>query len=203
MMSRRVALCPVLLSATLAAQNTWIVDPSGTGDFRSLDAAFTAAASGDTLILRGTMPAPSVWLTKNLNFIASGGAVYTALLINAPGPLSFSGGRFEYLLFAGTTASVDGVNGSLRLQSGSTVAARGCTFQLGTYLNSGAAIDTGARAVFDGCSFRGRDAYAAFGVLLGTPGLQVDGRAELRNCTITGGADFLARVSSASGAFVE
>lgn len=191
MIASRAVLSLVLLPMALTAQRTWIVDPAGGGDFLSLDAAHAAATSGDTLLLRGTMPAPPAWLTKNLHYVAHNSYVSTAMLIDAPGPLSISGGTFAYLLLNGTTASLDGVSAGIRVQGGSTLAARGCTFPPGTYVTSGAWIEGGARAVFDGCSFRGRDAYAAFGVLLGTPGLLVDGHAELRNCTITGGADFV------------
>jgi hypothetical protein len=187
----RAAFALVLLPCVLAAQSTWIVDPLGTGNFTTLDAAHAAAAPGDTLILRGQMPGMSNYLTKTLHLVGENGAlVYTPLLVSATGPLSVSGGTFDYLVFQGTTASLDGVTSTLKLESGATIAARACTFRNGSYLFKGAVLDPGTRAVFDGCSFKGRDAYAAFGVVLGDAALQVHGRAELRGCTVTGGLHF-------------
>ncbi len=43
----------VVLAAAVSAQQTWIVDPNGTGNFTDLGVAIATASSGDTLLLRG------------------------------------------------------------------------------------------------------------------------------------------------------
>lgn len=48
-----VAFGLALGASALPAQQTWIVDPSGTGNFTDLQVAINTAASGDTLLLRG------------------------------------------------------------------------------------------------------------------------------------------------------
>src|SRR5262245_11385119 len=99
---RRAALSLVALSSALAAQSTWIVDPSGAGNFTNLAAAQTAAAPGDTLILVGTVWAVS--LTKTLHLVLTPGAhVSSSMTVSASGPLSISGGTFEDLVLLGTT----------------------------------------------------------------------------------------------------
>ncbi|MFO1078797.1 MAG: hypothetical protein U1E73_13830 [Planctomycetota bacterium] len=46
-------LASLALCTAAAAQNTWIVDPNGTGNFTTLGAAIAAAAPFDVVILRG------------------------------------------------------------------------------------------------------------------------------------------------------
>lgn len=185
----RAVLSFALFPLALAAQRTWVVDPSGAGNFTDLGFAQAAAAPGDTLVLRGLLA--GIQLTKALNLVAQSGAfLYTPLTVSTPGPLSVSGGRFELLQFQGTTASLDGVSGAVRLMNGATISARACTLAFTGSLFGGAEVGPGSRAVFDGCSFQGRDAVGMFGSAAGTAALQVGGHAELRGCTMTGGQHF-------------
>ena len=53
-------LVALLSTGVLAAQNTWVVDPAGGGNFTTLGAAEAAAAPGDTIRVRGTTYAINV-----------------------------------------------------------------------------------------------------------------------------------------------
>lgn len=176
--------CPVLI-----AQNVWIVDPTGAGNFTSISAAQVAATPGDTLVIRGTVP--GVPLTKSLHVIVESGSIYNTLLVQAPDPLSLRGAIYSVWVDGGVV-SLEHVNTNLRVQHGGVVAARNCAFTHGPVALTAVSLEHGSRGVFDSCSFRGRDAYAVFGVLYGSAGLHVDGRAELRDCTLIGGAEFAA-----------
>ena len=56
-------------AAALTAQQTWIVDPTGTGHFTNLGAAIPAAAAGDTLLLRGGVDDGSYVLDRRLHVV--------------------------------------------------------------------------------------------------------------------------------------
>lgn len=193
----RLCACIAASCSFLLAQNVWIVDPAGAGNFTSITAAQNAAVAGDTLVVRGSVPA--VALTKSLNVIVESGAVYNTLLVTAPGPLSLHG-AFTDVWVSGGVVSLSNATTNLRVENGGVVSARNCAFWPGQASVSGASIVSGSRGVFDNCTFRGRDAYAVFGVLYGTPALHVDGSAELRDCSLIGGAEFRASSTLIPGA---
>lgn len=175
----------LLCSSGLAAQSTWIVDPTGAGNFTSITQANAAASPGDTLVLVGTMPGGD--LTKPLHVVAQGATVTSLLHLSTSGPVSIAGGTFLSVIALGTTASIDGISGSLSAQTGSNVVARSCTLQNGAWSQIGVWVAADATVILDDCALRGRDAYALFGSLPSSPGLFVNGHAELRRCTIAGG----------------
>ena len=182
------ALILCFLPAAAIAQSTWVVNPSGGGDFTTIYDAQLAASPGDTLILQGTFP--GLMLTKRLHLIADGSFLNDDLIISAPGSLSIHGGSFYGMLINGSVVSLSGVTTTLRVDAGSHVVARDCTFRPASLLFSGARVAAGARANFDSCTFQGRDAYAVFGVLSSTPALQIMGHAQLRDCSLQGGLEF-------------
>lgn len=183
------AFVATILATGLAAQNTWIVNASGTGHFTSMAAAQNAASPGDTLVLQGSMPAANT-LSKTLNIVCDPGAsVYGPLHIFAPGALSIHGGQFEFL-HIGSTVSLDSVSTCARITSGNTLAARNCAFYRSGFTFYGAEIQPGGRALFDGCTFTGTGAAGLFGTIASTPAISIGGHAELRGCSVTGGSGF-------------
>lgn len=62
-------VCAVLVTAVANAQQTWIVDPNGGGNFTQLAAAIIAATAGDTIVLRGCGQYPGVTISKALAFV--------------------------------------------------------------------------------------------------------------------------------------
>lgn len=101
------ALAPALglfaLSALMTpahAQQTWIVDANGGGNFTTLDPALDIAASGDEIVIRGGGTFPNLYIAfqKSLRIRAEGGRplltrgiTFAQVPRSAPSPIALSG----------------------------------------------------------------------------------------------------------------
>jgi len=77
----RLTLATVVIAGALSAQRTWIVDPSGKGDFRKIQGAVDAAKHGDTVVVRAAdyQEVPSV--SKGLYLFAEGKVTVSGMQI--------------------------------------------------------------------------------------------------------------------------
>ena len=71
--STATALAALLLT-TFAHADVWIVDATGGGDFRDLQAAVDAAGDGDTLVVRDGVYSTFFAIDKGLRVVAERGA---------------------------------------------------------------------------------------------------------------------------------
>jgi hypothetical protein len=85
-----VVLLATLTAAPLAAQRTWVVDAAGGGDFRTVSAAFAAAASGDTVVVRRGNYPEDARTTKGLTVLGEGDPVLDGFgVYNLPASQTF------------------------------------------------------------------------------------------------------------------
>ncbi|MBL8898081.1 MAG: hypothetical protein JNM84_10665 [Planctomycetes bacterium] len=143
------ALAPALglfalsaLATPAHAQQTWIVDASGGGNFTTLDPALDIAASGDEIVIRGGGTFPNLYIAfqKSLRIRAEGGRPlltrgisFAYVPASAPSPITLSGldlGAVFLRECAATFAAEDCTIGSFTALSCAGAALNRCSFGL-------------------------------------------------------------------------
>ncbi|MCR9245805.1 MAG: hypothetical protein NXI31_12305 [bacterium] len=166
------------LASSLTAQQTWVVDPGGTGNFTTLAAAIYGSTNGDTLILRGGDYPATYTLDKALNLIGDtprprvGGLTWVALPPGSP-PIRVTG--------------FDLGSASLRVFATSQSSA------FDSMTISRITLRDNVTATFTNCTLGGEhDVYGNRNT--GYPGLWVQGaRVAMSGCTVMGGSGFSLR----------
>jgi len=181
------------MSGVSSAQQTWIVDLSGTGQFTTAQAAVQAAASGDTILLRGGGNFGNAALDRSLSFVSEGPVPTLGVVPTSAGiRISFSRASIQSLSLTDVDALFeDVVVAAADSFVGSTGAMVRCT------VNDGLTLQTSSFA-FDACDVTGPSGWwhislACVFMLLPLPALELEAgsTASLAGSSFTGGAGAL------------
>ncbi len=190
-MIKLTALAGFLLLGLAPAQQTIVVDPTGAGDFRGLQAAIDAASPGDTvLVIQGYAGAPEVTINKGIVLMGLGSptgdgrvAINRITVESVPAGQSLSILNFRLLLYGFTEmcpwihilnceGSVSFENfsmtdGSLFVQNSKLVSLSHMeSFQsspLPEVCSGGSISVVGSTAILNNCLFEGMHAWGGFG----------------------------------------
>ena len=185
-----------VLTTGLAAQQTWIVDQGGGGNFTDLAPAFTAAAPGDIVRIRGGGSFNSSYtLNKPLVLVADAPRPRVYMLTVAASPVAGTAVIADlYLAGLGSSAGSMPIAGenlivdSLGLGN-AVLSMHRCT--LGSTRPLGDVGLSSTTAVLSDCTIRGPSGYCDFfngGIYGAGPGLLFTGsNLQLANCVIQGG----------------
>ncbi|MEZ4238617.1 MAG: right-handed parallel beta-helix repeat-containing protein [Myxococcota bacterium] len=177
----------MLWFALPAFATDWVVDPSGGGDYLTIEQGIDRAASGDTLLVKpGVYPERLILRGKDLTLRSTDGPEVTTIR---------DGWQNSLILVDGADAVVEGfditsadIKHCVRVRVGSVTlrddVIHGCDAYDG--LGGGLRTDVGTSAFVDGCRFYDNRAHFTIGAR--APHIYARGdRLEVRNSTFSGG----------------
>jgi len=191
----RALLGVLVLISSLSAQRTWIVDPSGNGDFRDLPPALIAASDGDVIVLRavpvGYYPLPgytTATTNKGVTILGEAGARFATSPTNTS-PFTVTG------LPAGKAFVLAGVTFSNPLPY--AIALNGCVGAV--HIERVTATTGGATLRIQGC----RQVAVCNSSLTGSTAVQIENGAPdvaLVDCALVSDGNYSMRVYGPSTA---
>lgn len=178
--------------AAATAQQTWIVDPAGSGPFTDVQTAISAASPGDTILVRGGTYA-GVIVDRSVHLLGDGARPSLAGFSCWPGTTVTVGSMDlgSVSLPSCRVAFDDVTGGQLRATGTSAVFVR-CVFDNRSSTTGTNSIAAGSHVVFDGCQLFGSPGGVVQTLqctpLPGGAALSVDAssRVELANTTCAG-----------------
>jgi hypothetical protein len=165
-----VALTLAVCWAASASASTWHIKPDGTGDLLTIQAAVTAAAPGDSILLGdGVFNGPGHWLIgnwairsggKDLVIASLSGNPLTCIVDGSPDTSSspaflYDGGETQAAVLSGITISNGNgaVGGAIRIGNSSPTV-RNCIFHGNQTVGLGGAVSAGgSSAIVEDCLF--------------------------------------------------
>jgi len=126
-----LVLLPLVVAASAARAETWIVDWDGSADFTTIQAAINFAASGDTIVVAPSSGAPAGAYVENL-VIANKGLTLRSAAPQNPATVAATvidgGGLGRVLSFSGVLPAPTTIDG-FTLRNGSATSGAGISFQ--------------------------------------------------------------------------